>query len=294
MITSRGVKTLNLGANPINVRCGVKNMPPSKIYDRKIKTREGVGTVATVIQRGDMTFKRLAIDQSVIILIRRGKKHLSNGKKKYQATKNEIVAISKGQVFDVHNAPLDGEFQSSWIACSSELIEEIARNFKGLEEIEEAKTLNNLEPDFLEAFERAFNAIRDTKSLSHEIAKSRVSEVLLWLCQHGVRFPVTNRKRLTLEVRSLISEMPHKEWVAAEVANKFAMSEATFRRRLSDEGSSFSEIAMDVRMSLALTLLQATSLPIVDVAMTVGYESASRFAIRFKKRFGYSPSELRR
>jgi AraC-like DNA-binding protein len=71
------------------------------------------------------------------------------------------------------------------------------------------------------------------------------------------------------------------------------MSEATFRRRLAEQGQCFNSILIDVRMMTALVLLQVTDCPISEVAYQVGYESASRFSVRFKKRFGFSPMAVR-
>ena len=49
----------------------------------------------------------------------------------------------------------------------------------------------------------------------------------------------------------------------------------------------------DVRMTRALTLLQVTPWPVAQIAGAVGYESPSRFAARFKERFGFAPSAVR-
>jgi AraC-like DNA-binding protein len=65
------------------------------------------------------------------------------------------------------------------------------------------------------------------------------------------------------------------------------------RRRLADESASFYDLLSDVRMSHALTLLQVTDLPVIQVAYEVGYKSQSRFALRFRRRFGFAPSEVR-
>jgi AraC-like DNA-binding protein len=46
-------------------------------------------------------------------------------------------------------------------------------------------------------------------------------------------------------------------------------------------------------MTSALLLLQSTGLPVGQIALDVGYESASRFAIRFRERFGCAPSAIR-
>ena len=65
------------------------------------------------------------------------------------------------------------------------------------------------------------------------------------------------------------------------------------RRRLAEEGASFFELLSDVRMSHALTLLQVTDLPVIQIAYEVGYKSQSRFALRFRRRFGFAPLAVR-
>ncbi len=71
------------------------------------------------------------------------------------------------------------------------------------------------------------------------------------------------------------------------------MSEATLRRKLADEGDCLSGILADARLSFALTLLQATTQPVTQIALAVGYQSPSHFTVRFRRRFGFSPSAIR-
>ena len=65
------------------------------------------------------------------------------------------------------------------------------------------------------------------------------------------------------------------------------------RRRLAKQGTGFRTLLTDVRMTRALTLLQVTPWPVAQIAGAVGYESPSRFAARFKERFGFAPSAVR-
>ncbi|MOA33680.1 CFA/I fimbrial subunit D [compost metagenome] len=71
------------------------------------------------------------------------------------------------------------------------------------------------------------------------------------------------------------------------------MSEVVLRRKLSAENSALRSLMIDVRMSRALLLLQATDWPISAIAQYVSYESSSRFAERFRKRFGFAPTAIR-
>jgi transcriptional regulator GlxA family with amidase domain len=49
----------------------------------------------------------------------------------------------------------------------------------------------------------------------------------------------------------------------------------------------------ELRLELAHTLLQQTSMPTIEIAVSAGYESVAYFSQRFKGVYGYTPSELR-
>jgi len=118
-------------------------------------------------------------------------------------------------------------------------------------------------------------------------------ELLVWIEHFGGRFAAATTPSLMRRVWGLLGSDPARDWNTGAVSQAVAMSEATLRRRLAAEGAKFSELLADVRMTRALQLLQSTSLPISRIALEVGYESASRFAIRFRKRFGFAPTAIR-
>ncbi|WP_236942666.1 helix-turn-helix transcriptional regulator [Ewingella americana] len=71
------------------------------------------------------------------------------------------------------------------------------------------------------------------------------------------------------------------------------MSEATLRRRLVEEQTSFRTLLQDIRMHHAMTLLQTTRWSLSQIADACGYRASSRFSLRFKQRFGCSPADIR-
>jgi len=91
----------------------------------------------------------------------------------------------------------------------------------------------------------------------------------------------------------IISEHVEYQWKIDEIAKALNTSEATLRRHLATEKTSFREVLTTVRMMRALNLLQLTQRPISQIAYEVGYESHSRFSVRFKQYFGCSPLEVR-
>lgn len=109
------------------------------------------------------------------------------------------------------------------------------------------------------------------------------------------------------EVLSLIGDSPvktklHEMFIAQGFENittdyictEFAMSESTLRRKLKLEGTNLQAVKDQTRLGLALHYLQTTPLSIGIIADKCGYQSQSRFTERFKKRFGLTPSELRK
>ena len=122
----------------------------------------------------------------------------------------------------------------------------------------------------------------------------------LWICwtpellvESGFHFPPPVAASLAQRVRGLISVDPAADWSMQKVAHETAMSISTLRRKLAAEGIIFRELMQDVRMSHALAQLQNTDAPVLEVARATGYDSASRFAARFRARFGYLPSDIR-
>jgi AraC-like DNA-binding protein len=65
------------------------------------------------------------------------------------------------------------------------------------------------------------------------------------------------------------------------------------RRRLREEGSSLRDVLTDIRMTHAMQLLQSSDMPVSAIAASAGFESQSRFAIRFRNRFGFPPTAVR-
>ena len=125
------------------------------------------------------------------------------------------------------------------------------------------------------------------------ITRHRMLEQLLWLSQLGVRYSLHHSESVTQRVRELLVNNLHKTFTAAEVAEQMMMNEVMLRRRLAAENSVLRNVMIDVRMTHALRLLQCTDLAISHIAHQVGYESGSRFAERFRKRFGFAPTAIR-
>jgi AraC-like DNA-binding protein len=260
---------------------------------RMVFSREGVGLTATILMRNDLFFGKFVTDHPTLILVRRGKKTLKTGGKKIVLLPGDAVAVAAGAACDVTNETDKGQYEACWIVCSALTVSKVERSFPNQKKLKDLVALKGLGNEFVQSFERGVHAIRAPDCVPDAVAENRVQELLTWLLHVGFVFKSDEPAELQRKVRLMIGVAPEKNWISKDIAQSVAMSEATFRRRLADEGQSFTGILLDVRMTLALTLLQVTDISISKIAYQVGYESASRFSVRFKKRFGFSPTAIR-
>lgn len=256
----------------------------------RILHRPGVATTASVLQKQALEFKRLCIEQPVLIVVERGSKTLRREQGECVIGAGEAVAIAGGQTVDIINQPAaDGSYRAFWLAWDAGLIAAHAAAHPAQPVIRQALPLPARSAEFMAAFRRAVAAVEDA-DMPLDIAQHRAAEMLLWIGAHGGKFAPFAALTAALKVRRLIGRDLAQEWSAAAVAAELAMSEATLRRRLAEEATSLSEM----RLSFALNLLQCSAQPVTQIALQVGYQSPSHFAVRFRRRFGFAPSAIRR
>jgi AraC-like DNA-binding protein len=95
-------------------------------------------------------------------------------------------------------------------------------------------------------------------------------------------------------VRRIVVEQLRGGEVTMEfMALKMAMSVPTLRRRLDQEGTTFSDIVDEIRKELAERYLREPSMAVSEVAFLLGFSSESAFHRAFRRWTGVAPSEFR-
>lgn len=261
---------------------------------RSLEARDGVGVTLALAQARELTFKRLVIQQPMMILVKRGTKVLRGRGRKWVVHAGEAVAIAADVVVDVVNRPsASGDYEARCLIWDDDLVAEHGARAAAVGAIDTAASLERLEPGFHAAFEAVGRAIGDTVGIPQDIARHRARELLIWLELRGLRFEAGRAVTPAERLRRLLSSDLGRDWTTADAAARLALSESTLRRRLAEEGSSFNEILIDARMSAALSLLQSSDRQVAEIAWEVGYASPSRFAVRFRDRFGCAPRDVR-
>ncbi|WP_176960341.1 helix-turn-helix transcriptional regulator [Ensifer sp. YR511] len=205
------------------------------------------------------------------------------------------IAVAGGQTFDILNTPdIDTNlYEAEWLVCDPAIVAGFADRNAAATPIQCVHALSTFSLAFHEAFQHAQKGVFEEAHVPTKAAIARIVEMLAWLDQSGGYFRNPVSKSMSDRVRRVFGEDLSAKWLAPAVAKHLGVSEATLRRRLAVENTSFNSLLIDARMNRALTLLQVTDLPVTQIAFQIGYESASRFSARFRARFGCSPSAVR-
>jgi AraC-like DNA-binding protein len=94
-------------------------------------------------------------------------------------------------------------------------------------------------------------------------------------------------------VTQLIMERPGQFPTMETTADHLNLTPRTLRRRLADEGTTFSQVFDQVRRDLAEKYLAAGDFTVEDIAELLGFTDASNFRQSFKRWTGLAPSEFR-
>jgi len=277
-------------------------LPDGADLARSLHQRPGVGIAAHVMQGQGLKILRMRVDQPALILVDRGVKAIRTERGAgVEAVPGQAVVLGGHQTVDFTNSVPDGtHYEARWLLFDDALLADA--HYLGLASQVASRgrptaplqLLRRVPANLADAFERAGQALALGDKLPDAVARLRVLEVMHWLLEDGIVLrSAPADPGVSVQLRALIAGRLDEAWPAGRVAAGMALSEATLRRRLAAEGTSLTDLLADARMATALTMLQATTQSVAQIALAVGYESPSRFAVRFRHRFGFAPTAVR-
>lgn len=89
--------------------------------------------------------------------------------------------------------------------------------------------------------------------------------------------------------QALLDALPGGPPSKTAIARTLGMSARNLQRHLAAEGTSFSELLADARVSLARTYVDAGRLSVTEIAFVLGFADTSTFSRAFKRWTGMSP-----
>lgn len=231
---------------------------------------------------------RVPIINPTLIFVLKGEKRIGL-QAECQCVAGELIYIAGGQNVFLHNLPDKGEYLALTLELKPEDFSSvgnlgISKSDYFTAPIDEVLALSlEQQLQWVSIATEADISIRRAELVSL-LARRGYSELLI----------PEIKPSFSQQVIQMIQRSPAASFSVAEVCKRLATSEASLRRRLRSEDTSFTELLDSVRMGLALELVQTSALPIGLIAERCGYQSVSRFSERFKLRFEVSPSGLRK
>lgn len=238
-------------------------------------------------QTSSRRLSQLEWTESALIQIERGRKCVFWGPQNWEISAGQWLWLPAGCRLDIQNWGENGLYSARAILFSREYL----TRYLSLSETGEGnpQLLIEASPELWAAWQHTWQ----DPELPSEILQIRALEVLAWLGMQGIQLtprPFSFRSRIA----RIISADPGASWQIETMAAQLNMSSDTLQRRLQNEGTSYSQLVRSLRMEYALDLLQTSSTTIEWIASQVGYQSRSKFAKRFKERFGINPHEIRK
>jgi len=201
----------------------------------------------------------------------------------------EFIFLSNSPAINMRNIPKGKEYFALLIEFEYEDINGLQITSANEKDHLIGETTETLEKSLLQFVENSLWAPKEILSL-------RKREIILLLCHLGHRniLSLLGTPKITYQLHDLFLEHGFHDITTERICKQLAVSESTLRRKLKLEGTSVVAIKDQARLGLSLHLLQTTTNSIGFIASECGYQSQSRFTERFKRRFGLTPSELRK
>jgi len=228
------------------------------------------------------------IAKPLLIVVLNGNKALGIDKELI-CHSGEFIFLSNSPAINMRNIPKNNEYFALLIEFDYQDFNGLQVNTTTNKDYFIGKTTPTLEQCLQQFIESSLWAPKDVWPL-------RKREIISLLCHIGHRdiLSLLGNPQIKDRLHEMFLDQGFHELTIEHICEQLAMSESTLRRKLKLEGTSVQEIKDQARLGLALHLLQTTGNPIGVIADECGYQSQSRFTERFKRRFGLTPSELRK
>lgn len=248
-----------------------------------------------IIASTQYRLKTLTVHQDLLILVQSGEKRVISPKATVHCVPGQILLLPRGSQWEVVNDPAGrARYEALCVAFDHDVLTRAAQwlTSPSLKRVQSAEVLA-VDAELGEAIARV-DPDRFGVQASPVLQSHRLVELLLLLAERGgIYFEPYDELTWAERVRRLIAQRPDADWKVENLAAEFHVSASSLRRRLEGEQLSVAAIVREVRLEIALALLQKGEHAVGEVAQMCGWASHSRFTAMFFQRWGVLPSVVR-
>ncbi|OUS07709.1 AraC family transcriptional regulator [Gammaproteobacteria bacterium 42_54_T18] len=233
------------------------------------------------------------IVKPLLIIVLSGDKEIGKDKK-VVCHSGDFIFLSDSSGINIRNIPKDQEYFALLIEFDQQDFDAFQVNSPQVNAINKQHYYVGKTTPVLEQCLQQF--VESSLWAPEQLWPLRKREIIELLCLMGHKeiLSMVGNSKVGRRLNDMFYEQDFHELSIEFICNQLAMSESTLRRKLKSEGTSVQKIKDQAKLGLGLHLLQTTRHSIGLIAEQCGYQSQSRFADRFKGRFGLTPSELRK
>lgn len=231
------------------------------------------------------SLRNINLSDSCLTLVLSGRKHLLGRQPGDERTlpSGSLVYFPAGESISCTNIPENGEYLALTLSFSKETLLRVhQRTANGQRRGPSPAQL------LLSVLGRFLDALRLGDPV---LAEMEQEQVLYLLWKEGMDV-FSFQDEMIGRIRRLVEAEPCRKWTTESLAEELCMSERTLRRHLEKYGTTSTELVRMSRLHVGLSLLQRRGMRVGEVARECGYESQSRFAERFRERFGLNPADV--
>ncbi|BCL76787.1 AraC family transcriptional regulator [Jeongeupia sp. HS-3] len=260
----------------------------------QLQTRQIQQTV--ILAKATQQLRQVTCLQPALMRIRHGEKHIWLNGKTHIARIGDVLIAPAGLELTLSNHPDANGYACEVLVFEPGLIQHFRTSYP-----DAAQAVINTEPRLCEKLTPVMAQLWDdvfAATASHEPAAllhHRAEGLLLAMTMagYGAALLVNRSDSIAERARHIIMLDAAQDWTVDAMAERLNMGASTLRRKLDQEGKSFRQLLEQVRLNMALGMIQTSRQAIGQIALQCGYASASRFSARFQQQFGIRPLQLR-
>ncbi|KLN66171.1 helix-turn-helix transcriptional regulator [Vibrio sp. VPAP30] len=249
--------------------------------------------IATFRAQHSQKLRNVTIHSPSIIQVISGSKRLLQNERHVALSPTTLLLCSGSSRFSFENLPEKGAFLSRVFSFHSPPNQDFIQLSQQNLRLEDQPWIENDS-----AIDQTLNLLYslDLSHMSTDTQHLWLAPLYQQLAERGVlhHLFINQQASFREQLTRYLSLSPSEAHPLEEVAAHFAVSRATFIRRLKKEDVRYREVLSDVRLSHALSLMQDQSLSVLQLAYMCGYKSEQRFSQRFRSKFGLTPTDYMR